>query len=515
MRFPLSFELAVVLAAVTGCVLVSFLFSPLVGFGLALAITLLLATIWKPEAALLALVAYLPFESVLTKGVPDDVYVYVRFFPEVVIYLLFAYGVWKYLFAKKRKPLPRAVVYLAGLFALGIGISTMLNLVSPTVALLGARQIVRFMVLGGAVLLLNPSETFTSRCLWLLLGIGCFESCLGILQGLSGGSLDALLLPADERTLGSITLTTGVSAFWDEGSRIFATLGRYDRLGNFLYLALLIAVAYVYETRWKAHRLFFSLMFLLGIPALLMTFSRASWFAFLIGFVFIGLILYKDRRVALGIGAGIGLVISYLAISGLKVRFITEGSGQSLIERFFETFSLARWRGEYYGLGRVYWFVQTLTVVIPAAPLFGFGPGQYGGGAVAALGNRTVYGLLGLPFGVFGTDGYIDINWFSLWGELGTFGLVVFIGLLLVVLRYGYEVFTKSTKHLSRIVAATSMAYLLAISFNAFLSTVFEIRTAGFYLWLLAGLVCVVGANEHIAWPKGKEWVDIRSVLRR
>ncbi len=37
---------------------------------------------------------------------------------------------------------------------------------------------------------------------------------------------------------------------------------------------------------------------------------------------------------------------------------------------------------------------------MPASPIFGHGPGTYGGGAAAVLGNSKVYDELGLPFGV-------------------------------------------------------------------------------------------------------------------
>jgi len=137
--------------------------------------------------------------------------------------------------------------------------------------------------------------------------------------------------------------------------------------------------------------------------------------------------------------------------------------------------------------------------VTPASPLFGFGPGQYGGGAVAALGNTTVYEQLALPFGVFGTEGIIDNNWFSLWGETGTLGIIFFLWMYVAILRECLRVYRTSTDGHTRAIAIGTAAAMLGIAFNAFLSTAFEIRTLAFYLWLYAGFVVVLGEKGREA----------------
>src|SRR3989338_9619885 len=185
-------------------------------------------------------------------------------------------------------------------------------------------------------------------------------------------------------------------------------------------------------------------LFILGIPTLVLTYSRSSWFGFLLGFLFIGLFLKKDRRVLVGLGAFVVFLVMILGVSGLNVGLITEMPGQTLSERFFESFSLARWRGEYYGLGRVFWYIQTPLQVVAASPLLGFGPGQFGGGAAAALHNTKVYEQLGLPFGVYGTEGYIDNNWFSLWGETGTLGLAAYMWMYFALFAACVGVYRKS-----------------------------------------------------------------------
>ena len=190
------------------------------------------------------------------------------------------------------------------------------------------------------------------------------------------------------------------------------------------------------------------------------------------------------------------IIFSYLAVSGLTVRFITESPGQTISERFFESFSYARWRGEYYGLGRVYWFVQTPLSVVPASPIFGHGPGSFGGGAAAALHNTKVYEELTLPFGVFGTEGFIDNNWFSIWGESGTLGFAIYIWMMSILFFYSLKVYRSTSDPFLRALSLGFAACILALSFNAFTSTLLEIRTSSFYLWLYGGFVFALHERE-------------------
>ena len=462
---------------------------------LLLALGFLILTFFRPLATLAALALYLPFESVLLKLVPDDVYVYARFFSEGIIYVLAAVVIWRALTGSIRLRSTQADLPFI-LFLVILAASVAINAVSPTVAILGTRQIIRFVLVFFIAVQLKPTRDYVRNLTLALFAVVGFQSVLGIVQSLSGGSIDAMLLPSEAHVLGDVTLTGGVDQFWEAGTRVFATLGRYDRLGNFLYFFLAIAVGFVYE--FKSSKIGRDLipLFLVAIPALVLTFSRASWFAFLLAFLFVAVWIKRDRRVMFAVASVVIGVIAYVGVTGLNVRYITEAPGQTLVERFYETFSYARWRGEYYGLGRVYWMVQTPLTVVAASPLFGFGPGQFGGGAVVALGNTRVYEQLGLPFGVFGTEGIIDNSWFSLWGETGTLGMAFFLWMYVGLIVHFIRIHRRSKDPFVRALAIGVAAVMLGVALNAFLSTVFEIRTLAFYVWLYAGFVVVLGEGN-------------------
>ncbi len=478
------------------------------------ALGFLILTFFRPLTTLAILALYLPFESVLLKLAPDEIYVYARFFSEGLIYVLAAVVIWRALTGTIRLRSTQAdlpfILFLVILLA-----SVAINAVSPTIAILGTRQIIRFILVFFIAVQLKPTRDYVRNLTLALFAVVGLESVLGIVQSLSGGSLDPLLLPSDAHSLGEVTLTGGVDEFWEPGSRVFATLGRYDRLGNFLYFFLALAVGFAYEfffmrrgsapilergSSWRAEII---ALFAVAIPTLILTYSRASWFAFLLAFLFVAIWIKRDRRVMLAVVTVIVGVVAYVGITGLNVRYITEAPGQTLVERFYETFSYARWRGEYYGLGRVYWMVQTPLTVVAASPLFGFGPGQFGGGAVVALGNTKVYEQLGLPFGVFGTDGIIDNNWFSLWGETGCLGIFFFLWMYLGLIVHCVRVYRQSNDPFVRALSIGVAAAMLGVAMNAFLSTVFEIRTLAFYVWMYAGFVVVLGEGENRV-PRGE-----------
>jgi len=472
-------------------------FSPLMTLAIVIGTAFILLSFIRPLWTVGFLALYLPFEPFILKWVPDEIYLFARYGSEVLIYLLVIVVFWR-LVIRQIKPKTSPIDFPFVLFIIVLGSSVIINFLDPVIAMLGTRQILRFILVFFVVYYLTPSDTFIRKLTWLLLAVVTVEAGIGISQWAVGGAFDSFLLPSDSRTFADIQLKSAVQQFWDPGSRVFATLGRYDYLGTFLAFFLLIAAGLLYEWRHKKRSLELWWIFLLGLPTLILTYSRSSWFGFLIGFLFIAIGIKKDRRVIAATLAFLVVVGAYLMYSGIVVRQLIDVPQQTVVERFFEAFSYERWRGEYYDLGRLYWIVQTPLVVVPASPFFGHGPGTYGGGAASALGNSDVYEELGLPFGVYGTDGYIDNNWLALWGETGTLGLLFYIGMFVVMFRYSLLLYKNSDSHFTRGIALGYSATILAVSLNAFLASFLEARTLAYYFWMYSGFIAVLGARAQL-----------------
>ena len=483
-------------AAVAFCLLVVFV-SPWKVLAFFLGAGLLTIVYLRPTWMLAFLAVYIPLEPFLLKFVPDELYIYAKYFSEVLIYLLLASALLRrWLSDEKRAPTPLDLPFaLLVLVAVASAIS---NFVQPTIAVLGIRQIIRFMLLFFAAAALAPSRAFMRKLTVIMLGVVFFEACLGILQAATYGALDAFLLPSQQRVFDTLQLTGSTDQFWSPGQRVFGTLGRYDQLGTFLCFFMLLLSGWAYEIkRGKWHRYFFT-MFFIAAGALILTYSRASWFGFLIGFLYIAVRYKKDKRIMAGFAAIVALIVGYTLYTGVVVKYLTDTPEQTPIDRLLEAFSYERWRGEYYGYGRVYWLVNTPLKVVPAAPIFGHGPGTFGGGAAAVLGNSTVYDALGLPFGVAGTSGFIDNNWFSVWGEIGTLGLALYVWMFVLLFRAAYAVYKESKDPFYRGMALGYLGATLAFAFQALLGTYLEVRTISLYFWLFGALIVVAGQREKL-----------------
>lgn len=490
--------LFVVITAALACGLVSAVFGPVKAVALAVGLIVFLIGFARPTHLVLFLAVYTPFEPFLLKFVPDVLYVYARYFSESLIYVLLASVVLHAFLRRERlrsTPLDLPFIF----FILTAVTSLILNAVPPFYGLLGLRQIVRFMLLFFAVVHLRPSETFMKRITVVMFAVVMFQGVLGLAQGFIGAPLDEFLIPSERKFFESVQLTSGTEQFWSPGARVFATLGRYDQLGTFLSFFFLLAVGLAYTAKDFSRKKQLLAVIAVAAPAFLLTLSRASWFGFAIGLAVIGAWLMKDVRVRLGFSAIVVAALGYLAWTGITVRYLTDYPEQGAVERFFETFSYERWRGEYYGVGRLFWIVQTPLIVVRSSPFFGVGPGQFGGGAAAALGNTRVYEKLNLPFGIQGTEGYIDNNWFAIWGETGTIGLMLYSAMFFVLGRLAYRLWRKARDPFAKGLALGFLGALIAVSFQAFLATYLEVRTLALYLWLYAAFVVVLARKEGVA----------------
>jgi hypothetical protein len=477
--------------------LLTVVLTPVKALALVATAVIIMLAFTRPEAVIVFLALYTPFEPFLLKFVPDDAYVYARYFSEGLIYVLVAVVLSRAFIGRlKLHGTPLDLPFIA--FVLVALTSLAINAVPPVIGALGLRQIIRYILLFFVVTQLQPSKSYIRNLTIAMFAVVVFQGLLGLAQGIIGAPLDEFLIPSEVKFYESIQLTSGTEQFWSPGSRVFATMGRYDQLGTFLCFFFLIIVGLLYFVNDRRKQRVLGLMLMLAIPAFIMTLSRASWFGFIFGVIAVGIVLMRDRRLTLAVGAFAVALLVYAGFSSVVVRYLVDYPEQTALERVLEVFSYERYRGEFYGLGRVFWIVQTPLLVVRSAPLFGVGPGQYGGGAAAALGNTTVYERLGLPFGVYGSEGYIDNNWFSLWGETGTIGLLFYLAMFAMLAHVALKTWRESHDPLTRGLALGYLGCLVAVTFQSFLATYLEVRTLALYLWLYGAFVCVLARREKI-----------------
>jgi O-antigen ligase len=244
--------------------------------------------------------------------------------------------------------------------------------------------------------------------------------------------------------------------------------------------------------------------FVLSLTALLLTYSRASWLAFLAGMFTIGYFLMHDRRLFKILATGGFLIAFYLLFvtitQNLGTGTVDQSSRQSLRDRLVESVSLYSWRQSYEGYGRFFFIINTPLTVVRNSPLFGVGPGNYGGGVAAALDNRRIYDVLHLPFGIQNAYGQIDNNWLSIWGETGTLGLIIWILLFVEIFRSANKVQAHSKDIIQKTIAQGLCGAVVALSVLGFFGPYFEFRTLMMYFWLVVGIALYYFREHHFSW---------------
>jgi len=474
--------------------LIAFL-SPLKSLALLAGILLLALAFYRPLAVIFFLAAYTPFEPFLLKFAPDEIYVYARYFGEFLIYAIALTLIFKFLIKKIK--IEKTLLNLPFVLFIAVALtSIIINFVPLNIGLLGLRMLIRYILIFFIIIHLKPNKNQIKILIWLMFLIVLLQSGLGIAQKFIGYRLDNLLLPRQEKIIGSISLTTGTEQIWAYGERVFGTLSRYDQLGTFLTFFMLLILGLIYQKYFShKNKLWIFIWFLISALALLFTYSRSSWFGFLLGVFIIGYLIKKDKKIIKIYSLGIAIIIIYLLISPLVVSQLIDQPQISLTERFFEAFSYRRWESEYYGLGRLFFIVKTPLIVVASSPLVGVGPGQYGSGTAHALHNTAVYDKLNLPFGIWGTEGHIDNNWMSIWGEVGTLGLIFYIWMIYALFKMSYQVYKNTNDNFVKGLALGYCGAIVAVCLNAFLATMFEVRTLALYFWLFGGIIFLFYKN--------------------
>lgn len=198
----------VLFGATAFAIVASIFLSPLKVLGVMVAVITCYVAFWRPDWLLGFLLMYLPFESFVLKFVPDDVYVYARYYSELIVYLLCAVVLWR-LFTDQIQWRPTYADLPFALFLVTLAASSLLNTNPVLVSILGARQIMRFMLLYFVTVQLRVSLGWVKKVLIGLLAVLAIQVALGFGQVMAGEILDPLLLPSERRTVGEIELTQG------------------------------------------------------------------------------------------------------------------------------------------------------------------------------------------------------------------------------------------------------------------------------------------------------------------
>lgn len=449
---------------------------------------------------LYGLIGWFAFENIILKYSGADFAFYIKYVPEIILYITFIFVLIQKALRSELHFIKTPINFMLGIFILIGCVSILFNGVSFVTGILGMRQVLRFVVLFYLIIYAHLSKQQLKKMVLLFLGIGIFQVLIGLFQWLTQGAFNHYFILEESFFVGESFEIAGADSLWSPQQRIFGTFKRYNELGGFLTLivSLFVGIKYYYK-KWSDDKDILFWLFSAGLGfAILLTYARSAWIAGVASLVFLAVWIKRDKiftKYFFGIfGILVATLLLYVSFTQVNVLNIRDVKSATLTERVLQTFSLTELQGSYDGFGRLYFFVNTPKVVAQS-PLVGVGPGMYGGGVAAMMQNKTAYENAGVAFGIFGETGQIDNNWFSLWGEFGTLGLLFFILILWRLYKAAQSIHKNSRNIFAKIMGFAMIGMIISFIVLGAFGPYFEIRTFSFYFWLCAGITIALGTQ--------------------
>lgn len=487
------FLVVVVLLAVSVGVVLQPLYTVAVLLGLPLVVFLCSAR--RLKYGLYFLAVYTPFEPFLLNFVPERLYFPARFAHYGLIAACFAVVLARRLLSAERLWIRTPMDIPLFLFLLICGVSMFVNEISPNEAAVGLQPFLRFIVLGFyLVLYIDFNERDTRTLTRMLLVVVFLESLIGIAQSAIGVRAGEFLAPRGAE-FGEAVVGGATQVVYGR-YQIFATMGRYQTLGAFLGMFLLLS--YPFYKRATHGRWGYLVLYAAALPCLALTASRGPWLGALVGFWVLMALRRRPSAVVLPLLVGLGVVLVFTAFN-TYVAFVGWDEASSL-QRVLEVFSPTYWRVAFDKAGRLYYATYFFADVFRLGwekYLLGFGPGSLGYTATGVFG-RFALSPLGIPHE---WQNYVtDVNWAYLFGQTGMLGLACVVAMCVRLAVPAYRTYHGADDPFRKDLCLGFLALFALFMTTAFFYPVFEIRALSFYFWLYAGIMvkqCVIARERR------------------
>jgi len=452
-------------------------------------------------------IMFAPIELVVSAHLPEPYGVASRYITEILLGIAFLFVVFGNISLRHcwyRAPLDSP---LMAFLCISV-ISSLRHDASLLTLVLGLRPILRYLLLYYLIIGLNITMGEARGILRAGLTMATLVAAIGILQAVVGPPVTRLLL-VSETHVGDTMLRT-ITPPQVHGKFVFSTLGRYDAFGTYMVVWLFLVFFSHQVLCLKRHRRWM-LAFWFAIP-LILSFSRQSWLALLIGSLVLLIVLRS--RIAWHIVASISacllilLLLAFLLFPEEIAHVDAANVGQvSLVQRLLEVASVDYLRTVAFHGGRLFvlWFVGAR--ILQVAPWLGFGPGRFGTLTAEVLGYDAASQLGMTPGQTYLVN---DVNWVTLLGQVGLLGTIAFLLMLLLVLSDACRTWTKAESPEIRGLAASVAALTVAFIVLGFFGPNLEQRVLSMYFWALAGLLVSVSRSQRPARrSRGKSGMEI------
>lgn len=349
--------------------------------------------------------------------------------------------------------------------------SMFINNVPFAQGVFGVRALFQFFILYVILLTLDIPESWLKRLFHIILGLGVIQAIIGIFQIIF--EIPLPLRNVEERRSISI----------GEEIRAFGLMDSSNTLGGFLVAVLLLLVTYVFVYRQalsKKQIALYSVIALLLLAVIGLTFSRQAFLALIACFALIGLIFRKNKAFRMMLVAAVSLFVLFVVGYSLAL-FLFEGFAQ----RNLYTLDLSK--------NYRYLIVLSGLLVFTFSPVFGVGPGMFGSNAAFVFDS---------PFHQFmhedlpTTMTTVDNNALYVLVEYGIVGVFILAWFIWGILKLSMNLAERANEKLKWLGLFT-LAFSTALFVMGLLSTAWENHQIVLYFWLFFGVMMNWHQNEQ------------------
>lgn len=402
------------------------------------------------------LLAYPVIDYVLRKILPIPVVS--SFWDEalLIILMVFTFGA----FLQTNRTMPGIKHLLSAFFVLGLALMVT-DMANWEASVEGFRSVYQYIIafLMGFYLLKSVEDL--DKFMKVLALIGFLAALVGVMQVALGVKTPESWVQEGE------AITT----------RAFSFVTSPNVLGSYMALIVPVAAGLFVQSKGLWKKGLWAVVTLATLAALLLTGSRGAWFALAFA-MFICFYIWNKRIAGYLVLAGvIGLVALFFVpesvpmVGTIKNRIFT-----LFTPEYFDSSSqggrVGRW-GEAYDKMRI-------------EPLFGVGLGHHGG-AVASRHFGTIY-----------SDSYF----FKSLAEYGLIGIILWLGLVVSMLKYGARLIRKliGSPHFFPVLGL--FGGLIAVATHNLVENIFEVPFMALYFWLFGGFLCALYVDQ----TQNKRW---------
>jgi len=444
----------------------------------------------KPFWVVAVLAVYLPFEQFLSKWYPDILYAPLRYLGEATIFFLLIIYLFDRVMVKKKRWAKTPIDFAVIILLIAILLSSIVNSVPAVVAVLGVKNLLRYIALFYLTILINPSETQIIRLFKFLFAIAIFQAILAILQAVVGKPAYEFFA-AREVVVGGETIRQAFAAkiaFGSYRTMVFGTMERYNILGNYVAMWLGISGAVFLSKQRILNVCTWHIVLLLIV--LVLSYSRMSWLAFIAGGVTLFAISKKNKIIAYVVGFFAVfftvIMVGSFSVNSIDIHAADVGLGGPLTTRYLSVFSSEYIKVLFYS-GRGYSYFSIVPEILRVSPVFGLGPGMIASDVSNLISVPYVLNRLTLdnPYALryLGDAGFATVV-----AQLGLVGVVAVLLIFWQLFRSGFNYLKYAEIEWRPFAVAYIVIIVMTIVFNI-LSFSLIYRVPSYYFWMFSAFL--------------------------